>query len=148
MQITNTTIQGIELIKHFEGFRNTLYICSGGFPTIGYGHKLSPHENYCQITKEQATKLLIKDLLATERAVNRYININLKPHQFDALVSFTFNVGAAALQRSTLRQKINYQLFAETPREFARWIYAGGRRIPGLIKRRHIESNLFLYNYI
>ena len=134
---------GINLIKQFEGFRSAVYICSGGHPTIGFGHKLLPHEKYLTISISYAEKLLVKDLIKAEKSVMNCITSHLTDNQFAALVSFTFNVGGAALQRSSLRQKINYGNFIECNDEFPKWIYAGGRRIPGLIKRRNAERDLF-----
>ena len=106
-----TNIKGIELIKKFEGFKNEPYICSGGYLTIGYGHKLLPSDYYKYVTEEKANLILQKDLLRTERSVLKYINVSLSDDHFAALVSFTFNLGGAALQRSTLRQKLNYGLY-------------------------------------
>ncbi|MDG1437142.1 MAG: lysozyme [Rickettsiaceae bacterium] len=136
--------KGIELIKIFEGFHQEPYLCSGGYLTIGYGHKLLPSDRYKKVTQERAEIILRKDLLRSERSVLKYITSPLNDDQFSALVSFTFNVGAAALQRSTLRQKINYELYKEASKEFTKWIYAGGKKIPGLLRRRKIEKELFL----
>ncbi len=91
-----------------------------------------------------AEEILAKDLFKAEKSVIRLINSPLNENQFAALVSFTFNIGGAALQRSTLRQKINYGNHQECSYEFLRWVYAGGKKIPGLILRRHAESKLFL----
>jgi len=140
-RFTNT--RGIELIKHFEGYSSTAYICPGGYNTIGYGHKIKPGENFTNISPWQAEDLLVRDLYYAERAVIKYIDSSLYNNQFDPLVSFTFNLGVAALQRSTLRQKINYGLHNECHDEFLRWSYARGRKLPGLIKRRNAESKLF-----
>lgn len=138
------TKQGLEIIKRLEGFKSEQYICSGGFLTIGYGHKILPSDKFYSINKEKAEELLKNDLLKFERAVIKNINTSLDNNQFDALVSFTYNVGAAALQRSVLRQKINYGLYEEGAKEFVKWIYAGGKKISGLVYRRKIESQLFL----
>lgn len=135
---------GIELIKHFEGFKPEPYICAGGYLTIGYGHKLLPSDRYSKISEEKAEIILKKDLLRSERAVLKYINNSLSDNQFAALVSFTFNLGGAALQRSILRQKINYDLYKEASKEFKKWVYAGGKKLPGLVKRRRAEKKLFL----
>ena len=138
---------GIDLIKHFEGFRETPYVCSGGYLTIGYGHKLLPSDRFNAITIEKAEKLLKKDLMRSERAVLKYINHQLDDYQFAALVSFTFNLGPAALQRSSLRAKINYGEIFEASKEFKKWVYAGGKRVSGLVKRRRMESEMFLHSY-
>lgn len=138
-----TNSRGIELIKFFEGFQSNPYICSGGHPTIGFGHKILTKESYKEISKTEAEKLLKQDLFIAEKSVLRHITTILNDNQFSALVSFTFNLGGAALQRSTLRQKINYGLYDEAELEFLRWVYARGRILPGLIKRRKAEYNLF-----
>tara|TARA_B110000503_G_scaffold143206_1_gene243222 strand:- start:3653 stop:4108 length:456 start_codon:yes stop_codon:yes gene_type:complete len=138
-----TNIKGIELIKKFEGFKNEPYICSGGYLTIGYGHKLLPSDYYKYVTEEKANLILQKDLLRTERSVLKYINVSLSDDHFAALVSFTFNLGGAALQRSTLRQKLNYGLYKEASKEFMKWVYADGKKISGLVKRRRTEQELF-----
>lgn len=138
-----TSLKGIELIKKFEGFSTVKYFCSGGFATIGYGHKLLPTEHFNFISKEHANELLIKDLIAIENNVIKYINVPLTNNQFDALVSFTFNLGAAALQRSTLRQKINYHQYFEAGQEFLKWVYVRGKILNGLFKRRLAEKELF-----
>ena len=104
------TEEGINLIKRFEGFSSTVYICPAGYPTIGYGHLVLAHEQEqfaTGITQAEATELLRKDVRLAERAVLRLISVPLTDGQFDARVSFTFNLGAGALQRSTLRMKVN-----------------------------------------
>ncbi len=95
------------------------------------------------ITPEQAEALLRQDVQAAERAVLRLITVPLTDGQFDALVSFTFNLGAGALQRSTLRRKVNRGDHANVPAEFRKWVWAGGRKLEGLVKRR--EAELLLY---
>ena len=136
--------QGINFIKQCEGFRSKTYLCQGNFLTIGYGHKITKCETFSEINERIAEDLLIKDLYHAERAVLRYINVPLENFQFDALVSFTFNLGAASLQRSTLRQKVNYNQHIEAANEFLRWIYAGGKIIRGLINRRLKESQIYI----
>ena len=100
----HVTEAGLNLIKRFEGFSPTIYICPAGYPTIGYGHVVLVHEQdqfAAGITQSEATELLHKDVRIAERAVFRLISVPLTDGQFDALVSFTFNLGAGALQRST-----------------------------------------------
>jgi lysozyme len=142
-----TNSNGIELIKFFEGFRDSPYICAAGYPTIGFGHKILSHENFKQVSLNDAENLLKQDLYIAERSVLRHISTILNNNQFAALVSFTFNLGGAALQRSTLRQKINYDLNEDSSNEFLRWIYAGGKILPGLVKRRKAEQNLFMSGF-
>ncbi|MFK7967919.1 MAG: lysozyme [Rickettsiaceae bacterium] len=138
-----TNKQGIELIKSFEGLRTEPYVCAGGYLTIGYGHRLLPSDSYKKISPEKAVQILANDLCKVERSVLKYINAEINDDQFAALVSFTFNVGAAALQRSVLRQKINYGHYDDGAKEFLKWVYAGGRKITGLVRRRRLESELF-----
>lgn len=136
---------GLELIKHFEGFSPKIYICPAGFSTIGYGHKILAHEKTLEhITHTDAENILKHDLLYAERAVLRYISAELSDNQFSALVSFTFNLGAAALQRSSLRHKLNYGLYQEGANELLKWVYCSGRKTLGLLRRRIEEQKLFL----
>ena len=106
------TKDGINLIKRFEGFEPEIYLDAAGLPTIGYGHLLRPGEDEIfknGISPEAGEALLIKDVSSAEQAVLRLIHSPLTDGQFDALVSFTFNLGSGALQRSTLRRKVNHE---------------------------------------
>ena len=143
-----TNINGINLIKHYEGFKPKPYFCIAGCATIGFGHKILASENFTYLTEAEAETLLAADLYTTEKAVIRLINTCLTDDQFAALVSFTFNLGGSALQRSTLRQKVNYGLFQECSEEFLKWCCVGGRKISGLIRRRTSEVKLFNSVYI
>ena len=137
------TQEGLELIKRFEGFSPTIYICPAGYPTIGYGHVVRGDERDLfadGIDEEEAGNLLQGDVRWAERGVLRLIDVPLTDGQFDALVSFTFNLGTGALQRSTLRRKVNREEHAEVPREFMRWVWARGKRLKGLVLRRELES--------
>jgi len=137
------TQNGIDLIKRFEGFSRTVYFCPAGYPTIGFGHVVKPHEDFSAgIDEAQAEELLRQDAVIAERAVLRLISVPLTDGQFDALVSFTYNLGA--LQRSTLRRKINHEEHAEVPEQFMRWVWAGGRKLKGLIRRREAEALLYM----
>jgi lysozyme len=138
--------EGLNPIKRFEGFSETVYICPAGYPTIGYGHVVFGHEveSFAEgILEEQATDLLRQDVAIAEYAVVRHINVPLSDGQFDALVSFTFNLGSGALQRSTLRRKLNRQEYTSAAREFSRWVWAGGKKLKGLVRRRQAEAELF-----
>ena len=137
------TQEGLNLIKHFEGFSPTVYTCPAGYATIGYGHLITKNESFKTITEDAAQVLLRSDAETAERAVLRYIDAPLTDGQFDALVSFTFNLGSGALQRSTLRRKVNRQVHSEVPSQLNRWVWAGGRKLPGLVVRRHLESQLY-----
>ena len=137
------TQEGLDLIKHFEGFSPTVYTCPAGYATIGYGHLIKKDETFKTIKEEDAQELLRIDAEAAERAVLRFIDVPLTDGQFDALVSFTFNLGSGALQRSTLRRKVNRQAHGEVPDQFNRWVWAGGRKLKGLIARRRMESSRY-----
>lgn len=138
-----TSEAGIVLIQRFEGFSASPYLCPAGYWTIGYGHVLKPEECRMYVDTPLATKLLIQDVAVAERAVSKFILVPLNQNQFDALVSFTFNLGSGVLQRSTLRRKINEGDRVEIPRQWMRYVWAGGRKLPGLVQRRTAELTLF-----
>lgn len=136
--------QGLALIRRFEGFSAKPYLCPAGHLTIGYGHVVRPGEEFAApLSEAQADALLKKDVAAAQRAVTRLITAPLTQSRFDALVSFTFNVGAGALQRSALRRKVNRGEHAAVEAEFLKWIWAGGKRSPGLVRRRMAEAALY-----
>ena len=140
------TQDGLDLICHFEGFSPIIYLCPAGYPTIGYGHLITEanKEQFLDgIDELEALDLLKTDVQKAERAVLRLINVPLTDGQFDALVSFTFNLGGGALQRSTLRRKINRGEHLAVPAEFMKWVWAGGRKQKGLVMRRKAEG--FIY---
>lgn len=144
------TEEGLNLIKRFEGFSPTIYICPAGYPTIGYGHVVLTHEREqfaAGITQAEATELLRKDVRIAERAVLRLISVPLTDGQFDALVSFTFNLGAGALQRSTLRWKVNLGEHESVPAELMKWVWAARKRLPGLLSRRRLEGQRYSGNF-
>ena len=134
----------LTFIKHFESFSSQVYVCPGGHRTIGYGHVLKPGEKAQKITKDKAKTLLDNDLFEARYGVSRLIKVPLAPYQWDALTSFTFNVGTGALQSSRLRQCVNAEEHDEVPQEFLRWVYAGGRKLKGLVHRRTLESQWYL----
>lgn len=135
----------INLVMHFEGFRSRVYICAGGYPTIGYGHLIRSGEDFSQgISREQAELLLTQDLQSSERAVLRMTKVPLSGGQFDALVSFVFNLGSGCYQRSTLRQKVNREEHDDAANTF--WMYrrANGKILRGLVLRREAERIMYL----
>ncbi len=141
------TSEGLELIKEFEGFSPKIYIDPAGLMTIGYGHLVQQEEIaifQTGISKIQAEELLLKDVAKAQNAVLRLTKTTLTDGQYAALVSFTFNLGAGAYQRSTLRRKVNRQEHDEAPAEFRRWVWAGGKKLPGLIRRRNAEAKLYM----
>ncbi len=98
--------------------------------------------------KKQAEDILRKDVQTAERAVLRLIKVPLTNGQFDALISFTYNLGAGALQSSTLRRKINREEYSEVPEQFMRWVWAKGRKLKGLVRRREAETRLYEVMYL
>ena len=136
--------KGLALIKRFEGFSATEYLCSAGKRTIGYGHLLADGENYPEgITEERAEELLRDDVAEAEDAVIRLVDVPLSPNQFDALVSFVFNVGSENFRRSTLLRRLNVGDYAAVPDQLMRWVYAGRKLSAGLMRRREAEAELF-----
>ena len=110
----HVTDEGLALIKRFEGFSATPYLCPAGWWTIGFGAVRDPDSQPVTVstplvTEEEAEALLRRDVALAERAVPRLISVPLADGQFDALASFRFNLGPGALQRSTLRRKVNRQ---------------------------------------
>lgn len=137
MQISE---DGLALIKHFEGVVLCPYRCPAGLLTVGYGHVLRSGQARGCITTAQAEEWLREDVTLAANAVSRLVPRALHPWQFDALVSFTFNVGAGALERSALRQRLLSGEDDEVPFQLQRWVYAKGRKLPGLMRRRAAES--------
>jgi GH24 family phage-related lysozyme (muramidase) len=144
-----TSSAGLAFIAHFEGEVNTVYHDVAGVATIGIGHALKPNESFpAGITHQQAIDLLTKDVVVAESAINRYVTVSLTQDQFDALVSFTFNLGTGALASSTLLKLLNAGNYQGAANEFPRWCKAvvNGRPVvnPGLLKRRNAERDMFL----
>jgi lysozyme len=133
----------VEMVKHFEGFRAKPYLCPAGVPTIGYGHTEGVSLSDPPITRESAAALLEKDLAVFAAGVARMLTAPVTQNQFDALVSFAYNVGLGNLKRSTLLKMVNSGDRAGAAREFAKWTKAKGRELPGLVKRRAAERALF-----
>ncbi|MDG4574504.1 MAG: lysozyme [Defluviicoccus sp.] len=142
----HVTDEGLALIKRFESFSPTIYVCPAGYETIGYGHVVlnGERQRFANgIDEDEAADLLRRDACQAERAVLRLIAVPLTDGQFDALTSFAFNLGGGALQRSTLRRKVNREEHPEVPEELRKWVWDGGKRMPGLIKRRAAEARLY-----
>lgn len=137
-----TSNKGIELIKKHEGFRAKAYKCPADKWTIGYGHTLNVKSTDV-ITKEEGEYFLRQDVEHAEKEVNKH-NLNINQNQFDALVSFVFNLGVGNFSRSTLLRRIKAdQNDITIKREFARWVYAGVKVLPGLVTRRKEEADLY-----
>ena len=138
-----TSKNGINLIKNYEGCRLTAYKCPAGVWTIGYGHTAGVKQGD-KITQLQADTLLTIDLQKFENAVNKAVKKPITQNEFDALVSFAFNVGTGNFEKSTLLRLVNMGQFELAAKQFERWIYAGGKPLTGLKKRRLAEKTLFL----
>ena len=136
------SLEGLSLIKKFEGCRLKAYYCSGGVLTIGYGHTGGVKETDV-ITQEEADKLLKGDILKFEQYVSDNVKVDLDQSQFDALVAWTFNLGPGNLRESTMLKKLNNRDYESVPFEMRRWNKAGGKTLDGLIRRREAESLLF-----
>lgn len=143
-----TSEKGIALIKQFEGCKLTAYRDSVGVWTIGYGWTQpvdgKPIRAGMTIKQETAERLLKTGLVSYESDVSRLVKVGLNQGQFDALVSFTYNLGARSLSTSTLLRKLNAGDYAGAADEFLRWNKAGGKVLNGLTRRREAERALFL----
>ncbi|MBY4725720.1 MULTISPECIES: lysozyme [Burkholderia] len=147
---------GLQLTEQFEGCRLTAYQDSVGVWTIGYGHTGPDVYRGLTITQERAEQLLLQDVAKAAAAVNRLVTLDragdadtdglpdLTQDEFDALVDFTFNLGAGRLANSTLLKKLNAGDIEGAAAEFPKWVYAGGKVLAGLVKRRDAERALFL----
>ena len=139
----------LKLIAQSEGFRAKPYTCPAGVPTIGYGSTRYADGRAVTlsdpaITEAQAKNNLQQTLVEYENAVTRYVTVPLTEGQFDALVDFAYNAGAHNLRNSTLLKKLNSGDYSGAAAEFAKWVNGGGKKLPGLIKRREAERRLFL----
>tara|TARA_Y100001937_G_scaffold68231_1_gene93258 strand:- start:2 stop:433 length:432 start_codon:yes stop_codon:yes gene_type:complete len=135
-------MEGIALIKKFEGCELEAYQCSAGVWTIGYGHTKDVVEGKI-ITQEQAEEMLIDELHEYENYINNYVTVALSQNQFDALVSWVYNLGPANLKASTLLKVLNQGEYEDVPTQIKRWNKAGGKVLEGLIRRREAEACLF-----
>jgi lysozyme len=135
---------GIDLIKSFESCRLTAYKDIVGVLTIGYGHTGADVEEGQEITQDEADALLASDLSTFENGVTRALKVTINQNQFDALVSFAYNLGVHALVNSTLFRLVNQSAFDKAALEFVKWDKAGGKVVPGLLRRRTAERDLFL----
>ena len=133
----------IAIIKKFEGLRLKAYKCPAGVYTIGYGHT----ENVCadsdsEISELMADQILRKDLKNFEQAIND-LDLPLLQCEFDALVSFVFNIGIGNFNKSTLKKLLLQKKFFYAAKEFDKWVFAGGKKLPGLQSRRDKERKIF-----
>lgn len=146
MQISEN---GKNLIKKFEGLRLSPYLCSAGKPTIGWGSTYYENGNEVtmkdpKITEARANQIFDKAVQVYVDGVNGLVKSKITQNQFDALVSFAYNLGIKALANSTLIRKVNLNPKDSTiTAEFLKWVNAGGKRIEGLVTRRQTEATLY-----
>ena len=149
MKITKIGTKGLDLIKSFEGLKLKPYLCPANVPTVGYGSTFYENDKKVKltdpsITEQRASELLLDSLKGFERYVDSYCRDDINQNQFDALVSFCYNLGPANLKSSTLLKKANVNPNDPTlAQEFLKWNKAGGRALKGLTKRRQAESDLY-----
>lgn len=149
MKITKTSKKGIDLIKKYEGFRSKPYLCPAKVPTIGYGATYYPNGQKVKLSdpaidEKHASILLEAMLIPYEKAVDSFCRDDINQNQFDALVSFAYNVGISALKNSTLLKKVNINPKDKTiSNEFAKWNKGGGKVLKGLVLRRNDEAKLY-----
>jgi len=134
---------GLELTKEFEGCKLVSYLDSGGVWTIGYGHT-NGIKRYMECTQDQADEWLLSDIQSAQDDVNKLVKVSLTQNQFDALVSFTFNLGYWSLRRSTLLRILNSGNYLGAANEFSKWNRDNGMIVDGLVHRRAAEKLLFL----
>lgn len=142
--------KGLNLIKKYEGFSSKPYMCPANVPTIGYGSTYYPNGTKVklsddQISEEEATQIL--EYIAQKdfgSAVNKFVIVDLTQNQFDALVSFAYNIGRTAFENSTLLKLLNRGEYEAAAEQFEKWNKSGGRVLSGLTKRRFDEQKLFL----
>lgn len=141
--------KGVKLIASFEGYRATPYRASAGeeWLTIGYGHYGPDVRHGMKWSRRKARKVLRKDAANAADAVRTYVRVPLKQHQFDVLVSFTYNVGVGAFVDSTLLMKLNQGHYREAADQLQRWTKAGSETLLGLVRRRSTERRIFLHGY-
>lgn len=137
-----TSNEGYDLIRYFEGFYPRAYTCPGGILTIGYGHtkKVTP-DMIIDIPK--AVELLEQDALECEQAIERLVKVPINQNQFDALVSFIFNLGQGNFSKSSLLRCINQQNFGDAAVEILKWRRSSGKVLTGLVRRRRAENLMF-----
>lgn len=130
-------------IKNAEGLRLTAYKCPAGVWTIGYGHTQGVSAGHT-ITKEQAESYFNMDILIHENNVEKLVKVPLTQNQFDALVSFEYNIGYGQFKTSTLLRLLNNKNYSGAAEQFSRWVYSNGKILPGLVKRRQFEKKHFI----
>jgi len=138
-----TSQSGLDFIQDVEGCKLFAYLDTGGVWTIGVGHTGPEVVRGLACTMEEAMAWLAEDVREAEDAINKAVKVPLTQNQFDALVSFVFNVGVGAFLSSTLLKKLNAGDYEGAAAQFPRWNKDNGKEIAGLTKRRHLEQGVF-----
>lgn len=140
---------GVTLVQRFEGLRLSPYLCPAQVWTIGYGATYGPDgrrvtRHSPSISEAEADVLLARDLSKFAAGVDRLVSVSIGDQQRAALTSFAFNLGLGALKSSTLLRRVNGQEWDDVPAQFRKWVFGGGRKLPGLVARREAEVALWL----
>ena len=138
----NIGTKGLEMIKHFEGLELNAYQCAAGVWTIGYGHTKGVQKGMV-ISEDTANEMLVEELNEYENYINTLVTVELNQNQFDAMVSWVYNIGGGNLKASTLLKVLNAGDYAGVPAQMMRWNKAGGKVLEGLTRRRQAEADLF-----
>jgi len=133
-----------DFIIPFEGFSSEPYKCPADVWTIGYGTTRGVNAGTKPITEERGRYLMIEDLKEINSDINHVVKTLINKNQKIALLSFVYNLGIGNFKTSTLLRKLNHHQFEEAANEFKKWVYAGGKELAGLVKRRKAEAELFL----
>jgi lysozyme len=132
----------VSFVASFEGFRPTAYLCPANVWTIGYGTTKNVKQGDT-INEEEAKVLLRLDLMEAADAICDWVDVPLTQNQFDALCSLVYNIGRNAFKGSTLLKLLNAGNYLGAAQQFGRWVKGGGKELPGLVRRRKAERELF-----
>ncbi|WP_428431686.1 lysozyme [Photobacterium chitinilyticum] len=138
-----TSDVGLKLIMDYEGCQLNTYQCSANVWTNGFGHTVGVNPDSV-VTHEEVVDNLVNDVKSAEAVIDKLVAVPLEQYQFDAFVSFVFNVGAGNFKQSTLLRKLNTQDYTGACNELTRWVYADGKRLNGLVRRRNAEKEVCL----
>jgi lysozyme len=141
----NIGTKGLDLIRFFEGLELNAYQCAAGVWTIGYGHTKDVQEGMT-ISEARANEMLAEELNEYESYITGLVTVELNQDQFDAMVSWVYNLGVGNLKASTLLKVLNAGDYDGVPAQMMRWNKAGGKVLEGLTKRRQAEADLFCGN--
>ena len=141
----NIGTKGLDLIRFFEGLELNAYQCAAGVWTIGYGHTKDVQQGMT-ISEARANEMLAEELNEYESSINGLVTVELNQDQFDAMVSWVYNLGVGNLKASTLLKVLNAGDYDGVPAQMMRWNKAGGKVLEGLTRRRQAEADMFSGN--